>query len=193
MTVRVMLVSPAASGPAREARFDGGDGSGDGLDARGEARARAVSGLPAADLVVRGPSARALGTARALGVRASPEPALADWDMGRWRGLRLDDVASSEPAAVAAWLGDPAAAPHGGESLAALVGRAGGWLDGLPADAGRVLAVAGPAPVRAVLTHALGLPLEAFWRLDVAPLTLTRLSGRAGRWNLRVGEPLGAS
>ncbi|MFE6133610.1 histidine phosphatase family protein, partial [Streptomyces sp. NPDC056437] len=42
----------------------------------------------------------------------------------------------------------------------------------------------------AVTVHALGLPTEVFWRLDVAPLTLTELSGRAGRWNLRCGRPL---
>jgi hypothetical protein len=37
---------------------------------------------------------------------------------------------------------------------------------------------------------ALGLPLSVFWRLDVPPLTVTELSGRAGRWNLRLGRPL---
>jgi hypothetical protein len=40
---------------------------------------------------------------------------------------------------------------------------------------------------------ALGLPLSVFWRLDVPPLTVTELSGRAGRWNLRLGRPLAAS
>lgn len=56
---------------------------------------------------------------------------------------------------------------------------------------GRLLAVVEPAVVRAALLHALGLPMETFWRLDVAPLTLTELSGRSGRWNLLCGRPLG--
>jgi broad specificity phosphatase PhoE len=60
----------------------------------------------------------------------------------------------------------------------------------LPDDAGRVLAVTEPAVTRAAIVRALALPAEAFWRLDVAPLTLTELSGRSGRWNLRCGRPL---
>ncbi|WP_234485642.1 hypothetical protein [Streptomyces sp. MBT97] len=49
-----------------------------------------------------------------------------------------------------------------------------------------------PDVVRALLVSALGLPEPAFWRLDVRPLTAVELSGRAGRWNLRVGTPLAA-
>ncbi|MFD5204753.1 histidine phosphatase family protein, partial [Streptomyces sp. NPDC058375] len=54
------------------------------------------------------------------------------------------------------------------------------------------LAVAETAVVRAAVVHALRLPSEAFWRLDVAPLTLTELSGRSGRWNVGLGRPLTA-
>ncbi len=53
-----------------------------------------------------------------------------------------------------------------------------------------MLAVAEPAVVRAAIVHALGLPPALFWRLDVPPLTLTELTGRSGRWNLRCGRPL---
>ncbi|CAM5347637.1 Phosphoglycerate mutase OS=Streptomyces antimycoticus OX=68175 GN=SSPO_093260 PE=4 SV=1 [Streptomyces antimycoticus] len=129
-------------------------------------------------------------------------PELGDLDVGRWRGRSLDEVGQEAPEEVAAWLSDPAAAPHGGESLLELVERIGAWLEthlespspGVPpAPAGRLLAVVEPAVVRAALVHALGLPAPAFWRLDVAPLTATELSGRAGRWNLRCGHPLAAS
>jgi len=34
-------------------------------------------------------------------------------------------------------------------------------------------------------------PESAFWRVDVPPLTATEFSGRAGRWNVRAGRPLG--
>lgn len=67
--------------------------------------------------------------------------------------------------------------------------QGGAWLDSLN-GAGRVLAVAEPSLVRAAVVHALELPPQAFWRLDVTPLTLTELSGRSGRWNLRAGRPL---
>lgn len=196
MTVRVMLVSPAMNAALREARFDG-DAP---LDRAGERSARAAAAaVPTSGTVLSGPSGRCLGTAAALGLAARTEPALSGWDLGRWNGRRLDEVGAAEPDAVAAWMGDPSAAPHGGESLRALVERVGGWLDGTGGQdkagdqgAASVLAVAEPAVVRAAVVHALVLPVEAFWRLDVAPLFLTELSGRSGRWNVRLGRPLAA-
>lgn len=186
MTVRVRLVAPAMNAALREARF-GGDAP---LDANGVRRAGAAAGeVPCADRYASGPSERCVSTAEALRLDAGTEPVLGDWDMGRWHGLRLADVSTSEPDAVSAWLSDPSAAPHGGESLLDLTARVGAWLESLT-GVGSVLAVVEPAVVRAAVVHGLGLPAEAFWRLDVAPLTLTELSGRSGRWNLRCGQPL---
>ncbi|MYY04725.1 MULTISPECIES: histidine phosphatase family protein [unclassified Streptomyces] len=199
MTVRVMLISPAMNAAMREARFAGDSA----LDASGVRAARlAAPQVPAAGRAVHGPSERCALTAEALGLRSDGEPALVEWALGRWTGARLDEVSTREPEAVAAWLADPAATPHGGESLLGLCARAGAWLDSLHDGGGsedgdgggggddRVLAVAEPSLVRAALVHALALPPQAFWRLDVAPLTLTELSGRSGRWNLRCGRPL---
>ncbi len=186
VTVRVMLISPAMNAALREARF-AGDAA---LDASGVRAARlAAPHVPDADRLVHGPSERCARTAEALGLRSVAENAVRDWELGRWSGARLDEVGAREPEGVAAWLGDPSAAPHGGESLLGLCARAGAWLDSLTGE-GRVLAVAEPSLVRAAVVHALALPPQAFWRLDVAPLTLTELSGRSGRWNLRVGRPL---
>ncbi|MEU5190037.1 histidine phosphatase family protein [Streptomyces klenkii] len=184
MTVRVMLISPAAVA-VREARF-GDDGP---LDAAGLRRTRAAGRLPAAGRVLTAPSPRCRQTAEALGADAArAEPALRDLDAGRWRGRELAEVGASEPEAVAAWLTDPDAAPHGGESVRDVVARVGRWLDGL--EDGRVLAVAAPAVIRAAVVHGLALPAQSFWRLDVQPLSLTGLTGRGGRWNLRCGVPL---
>lgn len=188
MTVQVMLISPAMNAALREVRFDG-DAP---LDASGARRARAVAGsVPTADHPVHGPSERCAATAEALELHSVPEPALRGWDMGRWAGSRLAEVSADEPEAVTSWLSDPGAAPHGGESLRDLCARVGTWLDSLSGGrSGNVLAVVEPAVVRALAVRALTLPPEAFWRLDVAPLTLTALTGRAGRWNLRCGQPL---
>lgn len=188
MTTRVTLISPALSTALREARFADGP-----LDAAGLRAAEAVRDTVVdtvdGQLVFVSPSLRCEQTAGALGLAAEPLPELRACAMGRWRGLRLDEVAASEPEAVAAWLADPAAAPHGGESLAALHARVGGWLDALPADA-RVLAVAEPDVVRALTVYAIGAPERVFWRLDVLPLTATELTGRNTRWNLRGSRPL---
>jgi broad specificity phosphatase PhoE len=40
--------------------------------------------------------------------------------------------------------------------------------------------------VRAALIQALGLPPRVFRQLDVAPLSVTRLHLRSGRWTLRL-------
>ncbi|MGW7093295.1 histidine phosphatase family protein [Streptomyces sp. NPDC054874] len=192
MTVRVMLISPAMNAALREARFDG-DAP---LDRSGRERARAAAdAVPVAGLALSGPSGRCRETAEALGLAARTEPVLAGWDLARWSGRRLDDVAAAEPAQLTAWLGDPSAAPHGGESLRDLIGRIGEWLDSLggpDATGADFLAVAEAAVLRAAVVHGLRLPAEAFWRLDVAPLTLTELSGRSGRWNVGLGRPLTA-
>ncbi|MEU2873381.1 histidine phosphatase family protein [Streptomyces olivoreticuli] len=185
MTVRVMLLSPAAGPAQRVARFDEDTPP----DEAGLRRARAAAGaLPSAASALTAPSGRCRATCAALGLEARPVPELRGPDMGRWRGLTLDEAVAAEPAGVTAWLTEPEAAPHGGESVASLVARVGAWLDALPE--GRVLAVTEPGVVRAAVVHALGLAPEVFWRLDVAPLSLTELSGRSGRWNLRCGVRL---
>ncbi|WP_326696905.1 histidine phosphatase family protein [Streptomyces sp. NBC_01754] len=187
MTSRVVLVSPATSPALREARFDA-DCS---IDERGAARARAAAGsLPRAARVVTSPGARCRETAAELGLRGEDAPGLAPLDVGRWRGRTLDEVGAGEPGAVARWLTDPTSAPHGGEAVQDVCTRVGTWLDAAARVDGRTLAVVEPEIVRAAVLHALGLPAEVFWRLDVPPLTATELSGRAARWNLRLGRPL---
>lgn len=187
MTVRVMFVAPAIGAGVRAARF-GDDGP---PEEAALAAARAAAGaLPRPGRSFASPSARSRRTAEALGLTAEPDRLLADLDVGAWRGRTLDEVAAGEPEAVSAWLTDPTAAPHGGESVADLIARVGGRLDELAGQDGRLAAVAEPAVVRAAVVHALGLPPAVFWRLDVRPLSVTELSGRAGRWNLRCGRDL---
>ncbi|MFF8732344.1 histidine phosphatase family protein [Streptomyces sp. NPDC015171] len=186
MTSRVLLVSPAMSASLRRARFDDGGG----LDEGGAAAARSMAGaLPAAARVLASPSERCRQTAAALGLDGVPVPELAGLDVGRWRGRTLEEVGAAEPEAVGRWLTDPGCAPHGGESVRDLCGRVARWLADVREPEGRTLAVVEPEVVRAAVVGALDLPDVLFWRLDVPPLTVTELSGRAGRWNLRLGRP----
>ncbi|MFB7377159.1 histidine phosphatase family protein, partial [Kitasatospora purpeofusca] len=145
--------------------------------------------LPVASHRFVSPSARCRRTAEELGLAdAVAQPELRGCAAGRWRGRTLDEVAAEEPEALMAWLADPAAAPHGGESVRQLCARVAGWLDGTAAGlTGRVLVVAEPDAVRAAAVHALGVPDQVFRRLDVPPLAVVELTGRAGRWNLRLG------
>ncbi|MGW5129048.1 histidine phosphatase family protein [Streptomyces sp. NPDC004069] len=189
MTSRVLLVSPATSPSLRQARFDDGDA----IDAGGAAGARSAAGsLPAAARVLLSPSRRCRQTASALGLDGVVAAELAGLDPGRWRGRTLEEVMATEPEAVGRWLTDPGCAPHGGESVRDVCERVGRWLDTARDLDDRTLAVVEPEVVRAAVVQVLGLPAARFWRLDVPPLTATELSGRAGRWNLRLGQPLAA-
>ena len=188
MTSRITLISPAMNRSLRETRFDDGCS----LDPSGRARAEASAGsLRTADRVLVSPTTRCLETASALSLSAVPAPELAGLDMGSWRGLTLDDVMTREPDGFTAWMTDPDAAPHGGESVRALCERAARWLDAAAGFEGRTLAVVEQEFVRALAVTILGAPGPAFWRLDVRPLTATDLSGHSGRWNLRLGRDLG--
>ena len=121
----------------------------------------------------------------ALGVTATVDDALRDCDYGAWRGRTLDDVTTADPDAVTRWLTDPAAAPHGGESTVHLIKRVAEWLDTLPRDHRKIVAVTHAAVVKAAVVHAILATPQSFWRIDVPPLSRTVLSGRAGTWTLR--------
>ncbi|WP_043455043.1 histidine phosphatase family protein [Streptomyces fulvoviolaceus] len=184
MTVRLTLLCTAAS-TERDVRF-GADAP---LDERALRGVRtAVGSLPAADARCTGPSQRCKQTAQALGWDAvTVEPALRDLDLGSWQGRTPDEIATVDGIGLAVWMSDPTATPHGGESVTAACHRIATWLDSLPADAGRVLAVVEQSTARAALVHALGAPHQSFWRIDVPPLSAVHLTGRDGRWNLRMG------
>jgi broad specificity phosphatase PhoE len=181
MTAWLILVSHGSTEAVRAARFPADEP----LDERGAARAAALAGtLPKADRWLTGPELRARQTADALGLTANVEPALRDCSYARWTGCRFDDVQASEPQAISSWLRDPAAAPHGGESTTNLIGRVGEWLAAEQTRDQRTIVVTHPAVIRAAIVHAIEATAQSFWRIDIAPLSITRLSGMQGRWNL---------
>ena len=177
MTTRLVLVCHAATAATRRAAFPD--------DEPLEHPVEHLPDPPRADLALCSPLARCLQTAAALGLTATPDERLRDRDHGRWRGRTLAEVAAAEPVAVREWLSDPGAAPHGGESTLDLLGRIGDWLDALPRDHRRIVAVTTPAVIKAAVVHAILATPESFWRIDVPPLSRTVLSGRPDSWTLR--------
>lgn len=187
MPLRVTFVAAARSTPLLAERFDDDRP----LDQAGWDEVQRAAGnllpLAAADLRYCSPTPRSRATGDALGYAPLAQLALRDCDMGRWRGLTLGEAMAREPDAVDAWLADPRATPHGGESLLAFISRVGGWLDTRPAeDGGRIVAVAEPAVIRAALVYALKAPPSTYWNIDVRPLSASTVTGRSGRWNLRL-------
>lgn len=129
------------------------------------------------------PELRTRQTAVLCGSDAVIVEALKDCDFGRWKGARISDLQSAEPEALQAWLDDPHATPHGGESVAQLNERVGAWLATLEATPGHIVAVTHPFVVRAALTQVLQSP--AFNHIDVEPLCTIDLRFN-GRWRLRL-------
>lgn len=177
---RLLLVRHASTDAVRAAAF----GADEPLDASGAAAARLLA-LPRADEVLVSPARRAAETAQHARLPVTAvEPALAECDFGRWAGLSLSEVADREPEAVKAWMTDPAAAPHGGESLLAVLARVRGWLEAQAARSGTAVAITHAGVVKAAVVAALDAPPAAFWRIDVAPLSLTELHAHDGRWTV---------
>ncbi|QXI39248.1 histidine phosphatase family protein [Pseudomonas xantholysinigenes] len=113
---------------------------------------------------------------------ATIDEGLRDCDLGTWKGRLLKQLDERE---LQAWLADPHATPHGGESIAALCQRVAGWMDSALGE-GEWIAVTHPFVIRAAMLHALGAPLASFQRIDVLPLARVRLS-HSGQWRLQLG------
>jgi broad specificity phosphatase PhoE len=135
--------------------------------------------------VLRSPALRCRQTAEAAGLDAIEDARLAECDFGSWAGSTLAHVHAADPDGAATWMTDVDAAPHGGETLREFVARVAGWLDEQAQRDGPALAITHGGVVKAALVRALRAPLESFWRIDVAPLTVTELHAHDGRWTLR--------
>jgi broad specificity phosphatase PhoE len=132
-----------------------------------------------------GPDKACQVTAAHLGGEADPVPELRECDFGAWTGRTLVDVAFENPGALEAWLRDPHAAPHGGESLAQLINRIGRVLDDHPWPDGRSVAVVSPLVARAAAVHALGAQPEVIFHIDLAPLGRLLISRSDQIWRLQ--------
>lgn len=138
--------------------------------------------------ILSAPETRARQTARLFSAEPEIVTPLRDCDFGRWHGLRINDLEQQEPDALLAWITDPNAAPHGGESVTQVCERVGAWLDNLrdtDHDHRHVVAITHPFIIRAALLHALQCPPSAFNAIDVEPLSVTELRFN-GRWRLRM-------
>jgi len=177
---RLTLIRHASTQAVRRAAFPLDEP----LDAGGQQAAAALAGRAGRGEALCSPALRARATAQALGLDATPVPALHECDFGAWAGRSLAEIHAEEPEATAAWMADVDACPHGGESLAAFTARVGRWLDGQAASDGRAVAVTHGGVVKAAVVRALGAPPETLWRIDASPLRRTELHAHDGRWTV---------
>ncbi|GAA2214035.1 hypothetical protein GCM10009850_094990 [Nonomuraea monospora] len=181
----------AASRPSGGAACLSGAGEADPASlARASALRPLVTGRPA----WVSPARAAWQTAQALELEPHVCAALGEADCGRWGGLPYEQVAREESEALARWLTDPHAAPHGGESLATLASRVATWLDAARTPARRTPSSPPPAAdgvvicdagvIRAALAHALGLAPTTTAHFDLTPLSTTELLPTRDGWRV---------
>ena len=182
MTLRLILVCHAGTSAMRAGAFPADEP----IDNAGAAKAAALARrLPRADRAWTSPALRARQTAAALGLDAAVEAALGQLDFGRWAGRPLAEIEAEEPLALAAWLADPATAPHGGEDFSAVLGRVTTWLDNCREETGRLVAVTHAAVIlgRCHPRHrGVRALLRPYPRGTPRSPSCTR---SAGRWRLR--------
>ena len=134
---------------------------------------------------VSAPDPACRATAEQIGTEVTIADDLAGCDFGRWTGRALADVGTAEPEAIATWLSDPYAAPHGGETCPRC---SPGSAPTSTAPTGRTAAaqlVVTPLVARALVVHALGAPPEVIFRIDVPPLGRVSISRSGPRWRLQ--------
>jgi len=145
------------------------------LDELGRTQADAlVAAVGPVDRVVTSPLLRTRQTASGFDAPLSVDERLIELDYGEYDGLPLADV----PASMwMRWRTDPAFAPPGGESLAALRVRVEALLAELvePARSETIVVVSHVSPIKAAVTWALGVGDDAVWRLFVSPASISRI------------------
>jgi len=187
-TTTLVLVRHGVTPHTREKRFSGGlGGANPGLSDEGRSQIRQTAEwiLPLAEqsaAVVSSPVRRTLESAEiladTLGTAVDVEPGFAEVEFGHWDGLTFAEVMERFPEELERWRGSLDTAPEGGESFRAVEKRV---LDALARlrerFAGRtVVVVSHVTPIKILIAHAVGAPLEAVYRMELAPASVTMVS-----------------
>ncbi len=113
-----------------------------------------------------------------LGLEIEHEHGIAEMEFGSWDGLSFTEVHQQWPDALSAWLGDLDSAPHGGESFRTVEKRVLAGRDRILTDfAGKtVVAVSHVTPIKTLVANCVGAPLDAVYRMELAPASVTLIS-----------------
>ncbi|MDQ6782669.1 MAG: histidine phosphatase family protein [Actinomycetota bacterium] len=147
------------------------------LDELGQRQAQAlgtIDDLSHAARVISSPLARARQTAKRLGPPLTIDDRWVEMDYGIYDGLPLAEV----PTEIwDRWLSDPAWRPEGGESHLDLDRRVRAACQDLYAEAldGDVVVVSHVSPIKAAVAWALGVGVEASWRMRLDTAAICRI------------------
>jgi probable phosphomutase (TIGR03848 family) len=146
-----------------------------------EAAARRIATAKRVTAIYASPLERARETAapiaRARGLAIRIERGLLDLDVGRWTGLRLDRVSKRPEWSIVQRYPSGFRFPDG-ESFVEMQTRVTTVLATLVERhrGGVVVAVSHADPIKAALAHALGMHLDLFQRLAIAPGSITTIA-----------------
>jgi len=179
-----------------EKKFSGSGGHDPELSAEGERQVRAAAerlqGDGGVDVVLTSPLRRTRQTAQAvgdlLGLEVREADGFRECAFGEWEGLTFEQVRAGWPDELAAWLGDPAVAPPGGESFVEVRTRVLRARDQVLAryPRGSVLVVTHVTPIKTLVADALEASLSALYRMELSPATFTEVQWfESGQASLR--------
>jgi len=179
----VILLRHGETVHTADKKFSGSGGDDPTLSQTGRQQAEAAAGWLSRhggiDAIVTSPLRRARETASAvaavLALPVTVEDGLAEAAFGDWDGQTFGEVQERWPNELAAWLDSADVAPPGGESFAAVSRRVRKARDRLIAGhpGGTVLAVTHVTPIKLFVCMALGAPLQAMYRMEMRPASLT--------------------
>jgi probable phosphoglycerate mutase len=153
--------------------------------AQAEAAAKRIAQIKRVAAVYSSPLERARETAmpiaRALGLAVRIERGLLELDIGRWTGERLDRVSRRPEWSTVQRYPSGFRFPDG-ESFVEMQTRITAALARMVERhrGGVVIAVSHADPIKAALAHALGMHLDHFQRLAIAPGSITTIVYGAG-------------
>jgi probable phosphoglycerate mutase len=184
----LVLVRHGATDHTTDKRFSGRGGHDPALNNDGLAQVRAVADWLAPlgeeiDVVLSSPLRRTRETAEIIAQRLNHpvevEEGLAEAAFGTWEGLTFHEVQQAYPDDLDAWLGSLDVAPGGhGDSFEEMDRKVRRTRDKiLSAFPGKaVLAVTHVTPIKLLVRMALGAPLDAVYKMELAPASVTVIS-----------------
>jgi len=134
------------------------------------------------DALVSSPVLRTRQTAEILAgffdLEIEEEPGIAEMEFGTWDGMSFTEVHEKHPDEISSWLGDLESAPHGGESFRAVEKRVLEGRDRMMAAYAEktTVVVSHVTPIKTLVADALGAPLDAVYRMELAPASVTVIS-----------------
>jgi broad specificity phosphatase PhoE len=141
----------------------------------------ALSGVPIS-AVVSSPLERALETARAIAkggaLEVRLESQLMDTHVGRWTGMKIDDIKKADPA-WSAFVEHPDQPPEGVESLADVQRRAVAVCERILADPGLgnfIVLVAHADVVKVILAHYMRIHLDTLRHVYIGNASISALA-----------------